>query len=245
MKPMNRLGLIFFLVCVSVAGKAATSLPRNLDQSDRVRALQILGFGSASKILDNPYPLGGYSGIEIGVSSEFIPVEDLSSLGNKTTDKGEFNYYTLTLGKGLYYNIDTHLYFTPFNQTEEIQSYGGQVRWGFYEAGFFPLSLSAVLSAGGANFSNLINVTTLGADIVATVAMDNVAIYFGVGQARATGKFIGGPNGITDTQETLTEEAAEGHTVFGLNVDVAKMFLALEIDRYNDSIYSGKIGFRF
>lgn len=94
-------------------------------------------FGSASKVLDNPYPLGGYTGIEFGLASEFIPVEDLASLGSKTTDKGEYNYYTLTLGKGLYYNVDMHAYFTPFGQAEKMQSYGAQIRWGFYEASFF------------------------------------------------------------------------------------------------------------
>lgn len=222
-----------------------TTLPKNLDAADRIRALEILGFGSVSKILDNPYPLGGYSGIEVGVTSEFIPIEDLASLGNKTTDKGEYNFSTLTFGKGLYYNIDTHIYFTPFVQDEKIQSYGAQLRWGFYEAGFFPLTLTAILYAGGANFSNLINVSSQGLDLVATVAMDNVAIYFGGGRVRAIGRFIGGTGGITDTQDTMEHDIVENHTVFGLNVDISKVFIALEIDRYTDSIYSGKLGYRF
>nr|WP_295904812.1 hypothetical protein [uncultured Bdellovibrio sp.] len=244
---MKFLRLIVFLAfSISVfSAQANTALPKNLNKEDRIRVLQILGLGSASKILDNPYPLGGYSGVEIGVSSEFIPVEDLASLGSKTTDKGEYNYYTLTLGKGLYYNIDTHVYFTPFGQNEDIQSYGAQVRWGFYEAHFFPLTLTAMIYGGGANFSNLINVSTLGGDVIATVAMDNVAIYVGAGQVRAIGRFIGGADGITDNQTTVEEDILEGHSVFGINVDIAKMFIALQIDRYNDSIYSGKLGFRF
>ncbi|HWU43177.1 MAG TPA: hypothetical protein VN132_07060, partial [Bdellovibrio sp.] len=175
-------------------------LPKGLSPSDQKRALEILGFGTASKILDNPYPLGGYTGFEVGLTSEFIPVEDLANLGNKTSDSGEFNYYTLTLGKGFYYNVDALLYFTPAIQSQKVQNFGGQLRWGFYEASFFPISFSAIIYAGGANFSNLINVTTTGLDLVATVAIDNVAIYFGEGRVRAQGTFIGGADGITASQ---------------------------------------------
>ncbi|KYG62205.1 hypothetical protein [Bdellovibrio bacteriovorus] len=233
--------LTFFTVC---SATAAYDLPKNLNSGDRIRALEILGFGSASKILDNPYPLGGYAGIEVGIASEYIPTEDLATLGSETTDTGEINYLTLTFGKGLYYNVDTHVYFTPA-LGDGIQTFGGQVRWGFYEASFFPLTLTAMISGGGANFSNLINVKTLGADVIASVAMDNVAIYFGGGRVRAIGTFIGGTDGITDDQNTVEEDIVENHTVFGINVDIAKFFLALQIDRYADSVYSGKLGYRF
>ncbi len=224
---------------------AATTLPVNLSKPDRTRALQILGFGSAAKILDNPYPLGGYSGLEVGLSSEFIPMEDLAALGNGSTDSGEFSFYTLTFAKGLYNNVDVHVYFTPLIQSEELESFGGQIRWGFFESVSFPLSLTAVISAGAANFSNLVNISTLGADLVATVAMEDVALYVGAGRTRALGTFIGGPDGITDTGETISEDILEDHTLFGISVEISKMFLALQIDRYADTVYSGKLGFRF
>ncbi|MGZ3773667.1 MAG: hypothetical protein ACXVCY_15175 [Pseudobdellovibrionaceae bacterium] len=224
---------------------SATTLPKNLSQSDRIRALEILGFGSAPKILDNPYPLGGYKGVEVGLSSEFIPIDELARLGSKTTDRGELNYYTLSFGKGIYYNVDTYVYFTPFLQNESVQTYGGQLRWGFYEAAFFPLSLSGNFYTGGANFSNLINVTTVGVDLIATVSMDNVAIFIGTGRIRASGKFIGGADGITSSQTTESHDINDTHTVFGLNVNFTKAFMAFEIDRCTDSNYSGKLGYRF
>lgn len=225
--------------------QATTMLPKNLTDSELNRSLEILGFGSAPKILDNPYPLGGYPGIEMGLSTEFIPLQDLAVLGSTSTDKGEFNYYVLSFAKGLYYNVDIHVHFTPFIQGEDVQTYGGQLRWGFYEAKFFPLSLSTVVHVGGANFGNLINISTLGADIVGTVNFDNLAIFFGVGQMRASGKFIGGANGVTANQLTSSKDVMESHTVFGLNVDFYKMFVAFEVDRYVDSVYSGKVGMRF
>ncbi len=238
--------LLFVGLCFSaVLAKAASDLPRNLNSADQRRALEILGLGTASKVLDNPYPLGGYTGFEVGLTSEFIPMEDLSNLGSKTNDSGEFNYYTLTLGKGLYYNVDTLLYFTPAIQTQKVQSFGGQVRWGFYEASFFPISFSVRAYAGGANFSNLINVTTVGIDLLATVAIDNVALYFGEGRISAQGTFIGGADGITQSQNTEKQSSDENHVLAGINVNISKFFVALEIDRYVDSVYSGKLGFRF
>ncbi|MGZ3770760.1 MAG: hypothetical protein ACXVCP_06210 [Bdellovibrio sp.] len=237
---------LLLLVFLSTSNsRAATALPKNLNQADRVRALQILGLGSAPKLLDNPYPLGGYSGVEIGLSSEFISLQDLASLGSRTSDNGELSFYNFSLGKGLYYNVDTFIYFTPYLQSEKIQFYGGQLRWGFYESPHFPLTFSASFYFGGANFSNLINVTTVGADIIATVNMENVAVYFGGGRVRAVGKFSGGADGVTNTGETEGQDILESHTVFGLNVDISKAFLAFEVDRYLDSNYSAKLGYRF
>jgi hypothetical protein len=232
-------------LCLSATAFAKTTLPKNLDAADRERALEILGYGSSAKILGDPYPLGGYPGVEIGLSTEFISMEDLAALGSKSDDKGDFNFYTLTIGKGLYYNVDVLLYFSPPVQSESFQNYGAQLRWGFYEFSFFPLTLSTVLSGGGANFSNLINVYNMSLDLIGTVNIDNVALYFGGGRARSDGTFIGGANGITDNGETARLGIVHDHTVFGVNISLAKVFVALEIDRYADTTYAGKLGYRF
>lgn len=238
--------LILILISVGLCRAfAATDLPRNLEVDEQVRTLQILGFGSAAKVLGNPFPLGGYSGIEVGLSSEFIPVDDLASLGSTTQDKGEFNYQTLTISKGLYHNVDTLVYFTPTIQEERMLNYGMQLRWGFFQADFFPLTLTAMLYGGGANFSNLINVNTMGMDLLASVTMDRVSLYVGTGRVRATGTFIGGPDGITADQKTVTQDIVDDHSVFGLSVKIARIFVAMEVDRYVDSVYSAKLGFRF
>lgn len=240
-----RLFLFLILSCVALSSQAATTLPKNMNKEDRLRALEILGLGSATKILGNPYPLGGYSGLEVGLASEFIPLEDLSGLGNGTNDSGELNFYTLTFTKGIYHNIDTMVYFSPITTDEHITNFGVQLRWGFYEAQFFPVTFSFLLYGGGTSFSNLLNVSTVGGDLIATVNVDNVALYLGGGQIRANGQFVGGTDGITDTGTTMQESVTNEHMVFGVNISLAKFFLALEVDRYVDSIYSGKIGFRF
>ncbi|WP_413295223.1 hypothetical protein ACLSU7_09125 [Bdellovibrio sp. HCB185ZH] len=236
---------IFLITFICAQAHAMTDLPRNLSTRDQVRTLEILGYGSAAKILGDPYPLGGYSGVEIGLATQFIPVSDLATMGSGTEDKGELSYYTLSLGKGLYYNIDTFVYFSPSLQNEEMQNFGGQIRWGFYEAPFFPISFSALMYAGGANIQNLVNISTVGWDLIGTVNMENVALYFGWGRIRAQGTFIGGTGGITASGNTESQNISEDHTFFGVNVEISKAFIALEVDRYTDSVYSGKLGYRF
>jgi hypothetical protein len=245
MKYCRRFIFMLISLMMLASANASINLPKNLTESDQVRALEILGFGSSGKILADPYPLGGYSGVEVGLSTQFIPIGDLASLGNTTDEKGELSYYSLTLGKGLFYNVDVFVYLTPAIQSEEMQSFGGQFRWGFYEANFFPISFSAMAYLGGANFQNLINVQTSGLDLIATVNMDKLALYFGGGRIRAQETFIGGASGITSSQETEKRDIIEDHSFFGVSIGFAKAFLALEVDRYSDSVYSGKLGFRF
>lgn len=241
-RSLSVLFILFYICCGAVA---STTFPRQLTESDRKTAAGILSFGSMMKLLSNPYPLGGYDGVEVGFASEYIPLENVAALGAKSDDKGEYNYYTISLGKGLFYNIDTFLQFTPLPQSEGMSSFGAQVRWGFYEAAFFPFSLSLVLNGGGSSFSSLINSTMLGADVVGVVDMNNVAVYFGVGQARSSTRFIGGANGLTDDGETHQVNLTKGHQLFGVHLKMDKFFVALEVDRYQEASYGGKLGMRF
>lgn len=223
---------------------AAKKLPRQLSDSDRHTVAQVLGLGSAMKLLSNPYPLGGYYGFEIGVSSEYIPLDDISTLGSKDGDKGEYNFYTLSVGKGLFYNIDMFLQFTPLPQSEGLSAYAGQFRWGFYEATNFPFVLSAIVTGTGASFSSTINSNNIGMDLVAVVNMKDVALYFGGGRVRGITTFIGG-SGLTDDGLNHDVDLTENHAVFGVNIKLGKIFLAMEVDRYTESTYSGKLGTRF
>lgn len=231
-------------------------VPRQMAAGDRKIALQVLGFGAASKILGNPYPLGGYQGLEIGLSSEYIPVKDLSSLGDKSATRTEVNYYTLSVAKGIFYNIDTVVHFTPAFQQENLSSYGGQLRWGFYDFPFMHGGLSLILHGSATSFSNLIDTRTTGTDLIATFVVEDVALYFGGGDARSIGTFRGGDINGTVTESTTSacngttcsdayEDLNQGHTVFGISLAFAKLYAAFQVDRYYQSTYSAKLGFRF
>ncbi len=224
--------------------------------AERKIALQVLGFGSSSKILANPHPLGGYEGIEFGVSSEFIPVTDLTSLGDKSAKKSELNYYTFSIAKGIYYNVDTALHFTPAFQGESISSFGAQLRWGFHEFRFMKGGLSLLLHANASSYTSLVDTRTTGADILATFVVDDIALYAGVGEGRTVGTFIGGEisGGLTESTtddcdvtrcNSAYEDLKDSHTIFGVSIAFNDMFLAFQIDRYYLSTYSGRLGWRF
>ena len=257
--PLAILISLFFLNFLTASmAQAERFLPRRMNETDRLITLQILGFGSASKILANPFPLGGYPGFEIGVTTEYLQVQDLASLGDKSSRNRELNFNSFSVAKGLFYNIDTAFHFTPAFQKEDLSSYGGQVRWGFYEFPFIPGGLSLVLSRSDTNYGNLLNARTLGRDIVATIVVEDVALYFGIGDANSAGTFSGGTQTGTATESTTdicasptsycnssNEELTQGHTLFGINVSFNDFFASVEINRYFISSYSAKIGLRF
>jgi hypothetical protein len=237
---------IFFAFFTDAAAFAATSLiPKNLNKTDREMTVEALGFGSAAKLLSSPYPLGGYSGVEVSVSSEYIPMADVSVLGAKTTARADLNYLNVVVGKGLYYNVDLLLQFIPMPQDASISGFGGQLRWGFYQTSFMPGNLSVVVHGSSTNFYNVLGTETSGVDLVGSMNMKDVSLFFGAGQARSVGSFIGGTGGVTESGNSESSDVYSPHTVFGISIKMSSVFLALEVDRYVQSTYAGKVGVRF
>ncbi|MEK7355008.1 MAG: hypothetical protein AAB250_01065, partial [Bdellovibrionota bacterium] len=145
---------LFFL---SHAASAAILIPANLSASDRVEALKIIGMGTSAKLLSDPYPLGGYDGLEMGLSIESLPTDDLGRLGNRlTAPQQDVAYPKLTIGKGVYNNIDIFIQFTPYTRQDELSQFGGIMRWGFYQAQFQPLSASILLHMNNGNVGNVL-----------------------------------------------------------------------------------------
>jgi len=221
-------------------------LPTGLNSNDRQAVTEILGYGSTPKILGNPYTLGGYSGVELGVTSEVIPTSDIARLGSKAVQQqGETSYSVFTLGKGIYSNLDTYLQFGLLGGAENISNLGAQVRWTFFQAEYLPAFVTAVVSASSVNFQNLVVTTTQLADLVLGVSVDDVTLYLGAGFAKAQGAFTGGAGGVTDSSESVKENVAGGHYLAGINLKFSSVFIAMEIDRYTQSTYSAKLGLRF
>lgn len=239
--------LIFLFSGLAKQAQAALALPTALTREDRQIALKILGFGTQAKLFSSPVPLGGYEGFEFGLASEYLLTEDIAKIGSKTPGQAvkEFNYLTLSATKGLTYNLDTSVFFTPQPQSEGISSFGGHLRWGFYEFQNFPALFSLILHASGSNFSSLLNTRTSGADLVVTVAVSEASLYFGGGPIRTIGTFVGGTQGITSEGKTVDEDLSDLHTVFGLHVKLSSLFVAFEVNRVVQSSYGARLGWRF
>ena len=227
-----------------------------MTKSDRIQALQVIGFGTSGKILSDPFPLGGYSGFEMGLSVESLPTQDIGRLGYRLTAPQEnVEIPKLTIGKGFYNNLDLFITFVPYEREDELSQYGGLLRWGFYQATFLPLSASILVNTNMTNVSNQLTTKSYGADLIGGINVDKVALFAGVGFLQATGNFIGGtvgtgptdPNAtsLTDSGNIESESVSTFHTIIGANIAVSNLFFSIQIDRYTLSMFSGKLGVRF
>jgi hypothetical protein len=247
---------IFFL-----HGALAFQIPKGLTSADRKEVIRTVGMNSATKVLSNPYPLGGYSGFEVGYSVEFVNVRDIRRLGSNSeiSDDTEWRYSRLTVGKGLYKDVDAFFSFMPPVGSENVSDYGAAVRWSFFQAQFLPINISTLIHFNQLNFNDSFMNRNYGAEVLVGVNVDNFSLYFGGGMIEARGTFIGTVGGVcidnctvTDidsdanqTDHTVSNEVQETHSVVGLSLHYENLFTAAQVDRYRDAVYSMKLGLRF
>lgn len=206
----------------------------------------MFGLGTSSKILSSPHPLGGFSGFELGISFEVLNIKDLSDLGNKIDSQSDFLFPRISIGKGLYHNIDVFLHFVPLTESTGFSEFGADVRWVFFQAMFFPTTFSLLVHGNSSNIANKIIAETSGFDFIAGINVNSFAMYLGVGQVVSLGSFIGGTlGGITDSQVNERETVSSFHSVIGTSLQFGSFFAALQIDRYLQPVYSIKLGVRY
>lgn len=238
--------LLALALAAPPAARATIQLPQSLSKDDRVQALRIIGLGLSNKILSDPYPLGGYAGFEAGISYESFPVGDLARLGSGLQPpQQDLSVAQLSVGKGLFNNIDVFVQFTPYTRENELSQFGGILRWGFYQASYLPVSLSVLLYGNSANLANQMSVSSWGADLVGGIDVDNVSVFAGVGGVEANGTFSGGATGITASGLLEREYVSSLHSVLGGSIRFSSFFVALQMDRYSQAVFSAKVGMRF
>ncbi len=230
----------------------ALDLPTGLNHESRVEVIRLVGLGTSSKILSNPFPLGGYPGLEIGLSLELVNVADLSRLGDGTNkDEREFRVPSISIGKGLYKSVDIFFHFVPFSEDSKMSEYGGLARWSFYQARFLPINLSVLLHGNIFNMSDSLITETIGSELIAGISVNSFSLYFGGGFLSSSAQFTAqGPDGVvvsTDpptSRGTIEELVREGHSVVGITLHLFDLFFAAQIDRYREPVYSLKLGLR-
>jgi hypothetical protein len=240
-----RFCLLAWVLISSFETSAKIRLPQNLSQSDRQKALEILGFGTSGKVLSDPYPLGGYSGFEVALSIESVPVDDLGRLGGKTEPNDRFTYPKISIGKGLFYDIDFFVHFIPFNESTGLSEFGGILRWSFYQATFLPATISLVAHANNANVNNQYSGLSSGVEIITGLNVKNFSLFLGAGKVHTYGRFIGGANGVTDSGRVEFESAQTLHSIIGGSYRMNQLFAAFQIDQYTQPVFSTKVGLKF
>jgi len=236
--------LLFLILLFSLNAQSKVRVPRNLSKTDRVKTLDILGLNSSTKYLSVPYPLGGYDGIEMGLSLYSIPVSDLAALGDKVQSQDSFEFPILSVGKGVYGGFDFFFHFMPFSQDTHISEFGGSIRWTFMEFKFLPLNMALQVHGNSINFNDEISVQSSGSDLTLGLVVKNLSFYFGGGYTQSSGQFEGGATGLTDTGNTEKELATAIHSFVGLTFQVRPFFLAFQVDQYNEPSFGLKFGYR-
>lgn len=236
--------LILFISCLNETSNAGISIPTNLNKNDRQEALRIVGFGTSSKLLTDPYPMGGYDGFEAGLAVEDVPTDGLGLLGaHLSSPQQDVAFPQFSIGKGLFNNLDLYVHFTPYSQQDALSIYGCIVRWGFYQAKFLPLSASVLVHIDSTDVGNVMATQTYGFDLIGGINVDAVALYFGGGYLQTSGTFIGT---VTDTSRQENETVTGLHTSLGANIKLMQdAFLSLQIDRYTVAVLSAKLGIRY
>ncbi len=237
--PKTLLLILIFLYATAL--KAAIVLPKGMSDGEQEFVLQILGFGTSFRSIDNPYPLGGYSGFEFGVSAEQVPTEDIGYLGNKAPVDRNMTYPKLSFGKGVFSNVDLFFSFIPFSENSGIGIYSGAVRWGFFQASFFPACFSLIAHATNTNVNNLFISQTMGVDLMSGVNADPFSIYVGVGSLYGEGQF---DRSLSSEDRAFNRIGRTFHTLVGVNAEFDNVFGAFQVDAYNTTIFSLKFGTR-
>ena len=220
-------------------------IPTNLSESDRQQITRILGVGTSSKVLSDPYPLGGFSGVEVGFQMESLPIDELSQLGDKTQRQDRFSYARFSLAKGIYRHIDTYLHFVPFQETTGLTEYGGMVRWGLFQGLDLPATLSLNFFGNMTNIRDIFIAQNTGVDLVAGLVLTDFSLYLGVGSVWSTGRFIGGSTQLNPSGRTEESSVNSLSTQLGFVYHLRPLFLAVQVNNYYIPVVSAKLGARF
>lgn len=240
------LTVFIFLLALPLKVSAKVHIPKNLTSDDRNDVLRILGPGTSGKILTDPYPLGGYAGFEAGIQVDTIPISDLADLGDTVPKQDFFSYPIISVGKGVYKNVDLFVHFIPSSEGTGISEYGGIIRWGFYQMAYLPVSFAINVSANSANLNNQLITKNFGYDLTAGVTTQNLYFYGGLGQLQSNGDFSGGGvDGVTDTGQDEQNKVTEGHYFAGVGLRYESVFLTGQMDYHDQPSYSVKLGFRY
>lgn len=235
---------LFILLQLFSTNVFAFSLPGNLNSADRTNILKIIGLPSSTKLLSNPYPIGGSSGVEIGVSQTIIGTEELEGIGDSSGDQKDFSLTQVNLSKGLFRDFDIGVELTPMT-TFQVQSFSFQARTVLTKSADTSPVISLFLFTTNTNFKNLVQVETYGADLIGAVHTEKISLYTGFGNIRTFGKFAGGSSTLNSSNKTETSAINSLHLLLGTSVQFKPYFLSVQMDRYDQITYSAKIGTRF
>jgi hypothetical protein len=250
MKNKYLLNSFLLLLCITVffsslSSLAAINIPDGLSDADQRYILNSIGPATAARLLSAPYPLGGSEGFELGIGRQYIQTESLSELGNKTLTQKGMSYPIITLGKGLFNDVDMFLSAVPFGQSQDLTHFSAQARISHWYSKTSPLIVSSAFHVGSTTLKNQVSFENYGFDIISTMHLRHICLFAGLGTLFSNGTFVGGNNGITTSGNTETVTQIFAHKLIGVDLRYQEYFVAAQVDSYEQPNYSFKLGYRF
>jgi hypothetical protein len=237
--------ITLFILFINIKSFAALTIPSGLSDKDQRDILNTLGPATAARLLSAPYPLGGSEGFELGLGRQYMPTESLSTFGNKTEPQEGLSYPIITLGKGLFNDVDMYLSAIPFTQSPNLTHFSAQTRIAHWYSKTSPLIISSAFHIGSTTLKNQVTFENYGFDVLATMYLKHICLYTGLGTLFSNGTFIGGNYGVTTSGSTETVAKIFAHKLIGVDLRYEEYFVAAQVDSYERPNYSVKVGYRF
>ena len=227
---------------VSLTAAADLRLPNGIGSvgqtTGRQSILQELGYGTSSKLIAEPYPMGGYRGLEISLTYETLPTDQLNQNSNPAQDPLAFS--RVTIGKGLYKNVDIQMNFIPFDSQSSLSGFGAIVKWMFLEGELIPYNFSFVAEGNQTNFNNQLIEQSMGADVIFGGTFDLATLYVGTGWLHSNGEF----RSPDAPAVTAIENVSNFHYFAGAVLRWEPVFVAAQLDQFQQTMLSFRLGVR-
>lgn len=220
----------------------AVDLPLSMSNNELQLVLERLTYGTSHKFINKAYSLGGFSGVELSFAMSVIPAREISSYGAGAPASDGINVAQLTVGKGITEDIDLFFSFFPYTESLEVGIYSAGLRWFFYEATFFPAVIGLQFHGTNSNIDNLLFSSAAGAEAIASMTAEPFSFYIGAGAVYGSARFDAT---LTSTGQDTTLMGTTFHSLLGLSLEVSNVFVAAQMDTYETTTFSGRVGIRF
>jgi hypothetical protein len=234
------LSLISFFV-LSIGSFANLNVAQALNESQLLSITESAGLPLAMSYTENLYPLGGYSGVRIGLSHKLVSNSRLRQAFRETSDVPDLKLTEIHFSKGLYYNVDFYASFAPKLSNATLSSFAGGIKWGFFEVESKPFQFIASISGRSTNWSNQAIFLNQTFDLISQYSLNHMYYYIGIGSAYVRSEFIGGSHGITLSGLNEIYEKARGRILIGGGWQNHNWGLGIELTQFVQTTVTFKV----
>ncbi len=124
---------IFLLILAWCESIRAASLPTGLGPTEIDHVVEVIGTGSTVRLLRSAEPLELFPGIKLGLEIAIVPTRDLNNMGNQDGSLPvAIPVPRFYFAKGLFFNLELILNLFPVNIANSLSTFGGSLKWTFF-----------------------------------------------------------------------------------------------------------------